>query len=190
MGILGWILVGVVVVLVLWVIVGYNSLVRRKAMVEEAFSGMDVYLKKRYDLIPNLVNTVKGYATHEKETLDSVVAARSAALGGASSGDINARVSAESKLDSALGRLLVVAEQYPNLKSDQSFLDLQAQLKAIELDVAQSRKYYNGAARQYNEATRTFPSVVLASIFGFRAVSYFEVSSEAEREAPVVDFSK
>lgn len=189
MGTTGWILIGVGVLLVLWVITAYNSLVKLKAMVEEAFSGMDIYLKKRYDLIPNLVNTVKGYAQHESETLEKVIAARNLAASNTSA-NIDERINTEKQLDSALQRLMVVVEQYPNLKADQSFLDLQGQLKQVELDIAQARKYYNGAARQYNEKIRTFPSLIIAGIFGFKAVSYFEVSSEAEREAPVVDFSK
>lgn len=184
-----WIAIAIVVVLLLWLALSYNRMVQLKALVEEAFSGMDVFLKKRYDLIPNLVETVKGYAAHESETLENVVKARNAAISH-SGGDIDQRVKDDGALTSALRQLMVVVEQYPNLKADTQFLDLQRQLQSIETDIAQSRKYYNGTVRTYNVKIRSFPTVLIAGMFGFTAFSYYEVQDESERQNVKVSFSK
>lgn len=178
----------IVVIIAIWAISSYNTLVKLKAMVEEAFSGMDVFLKKRYDLIPNLVETVKGYAAHESETLENVIAARNKAISPTAS--VDERVENEKELSGALNRLLAIVEQYPNLKADSQFLNLQGQLSSIENDIAQSRKYYNGAARSYNVKTEVFPSNIIANMSGFKKVTYFEVDSEAERQNVRVDFSR
>lgn len=178
-----------VIALLIWFVATRNKLVMADTNVEEAFSGMDIYMKKRYDLIPNLVETVKGYAAHESETLENVIAARNAAYG-ADRSDKEGVAKAEGELAGALSRLMVVAEQYPNLKADAQFLDLQRQLQSIETDIAQSRKYYSGSVKQYNQLVRMFPSSIVASMSGFKTAAYFEIADDAERNAPTVSFSK
>ncbi len=178
------IIIAVIVVLALLVIGAYNSLTKLKIKVDEAFSTMDVYFKKRYDLIPNLVETVKGYAKHERETLESVVAARNKAV--SAQGD--AKLESENALSGALGRLFALSEAYPDLKADTQFLNLQNQLQKIEEDIANARKYYNGTVRQYNEKCMTVPSNIIAGLFHFEQKKYFEVANEAERENVQVKF--
>ena len=183
------IILAAVVLLAIWFISTMNGLIKSKTTVDEAFSGMDINLKKRYDLIPNLVNTVKGYAAHEKETLENVIAARNSAVS-ADHSDINAVAEAEKNLQGAVGRLLAIAESYPDLKADSQFLNLQNQLQSIENDIAQSRKYYSGAAKLYNQKIMMFPSSIVAGLTGHKKVSYFEVSDASQRENVTVDFSK
>lgn len=181
-------LIGLAVVVVLILLFGvnvYNGLVSLRNRVEEAFSTMDVYMKKRYDLIPNLVETVKGYAKHESETLDAVINARNKAAN-ASSDD--ARIEAEGELGQVMGRLFALTEAYPDLKANTNFMDLQNQLQTIETEIAQSRKYYNGSVRQYNTKREVFPSNIVANMFGFLRKPLFEVDSEVEREAVKVSF--
>jgi len=173
--------------LVLWLIGGYNGFIKRKNVVEEAFATMDVYLKKRYDLIPNLVNTVKGYAKHEKETLEQVITARNA---GARAATTSEKVAAENAVEGALGRLFALAENYPDLKANAQFLDLQSQLSGIEGEIAQSRKYYNAVVKIFNTRCEMFPASLLAAIFGFKRYSMFEVSEQAERENVTVSFDE
>lgn len=181
-----WIgLLGVVAVGVMWVMGTYNSLITIRNKVEEAFSTMDVYLVKRYDLIPNLVETVKGYAKHERETLDAVIRARNAAQ---SSGTVEEKLANENVLAGTLGRLFALAEAYPDLKANSNFMDLQAQLKVLEEDVANARKYYNGAVRQYNTQIEVFPSNILANMFKFTKKPLFEVEEESQRKAVKVQF--
>lgn len=181
-----WMGLLVVVVLVAVFAIGvYNSLVRLRNVVEEAFSTMDVYMKKRYDLIPNLVETVKGYAKHETETLDAVISARNKA---ANAGTADARIEAEGDLSQVMGRLFALTESYPDLKANTNFMDLQGQLQKIETEIAQSRKYYNGAVRQYNTKREVFPSNLVAGMFGFTAKPLFEVTDVSEREAVKVSF--
>ncbi|MBQ6796491.1 MAG: LemA family protein [Clostridia bacterium] len=177
----------IVVLLIIWFVSTMNALIQKKMTVEEAFSGMDVYLKKRYDLIPNLVNTVKGYAEHERETLDSVISARNNAAS-ANRGDINAAVESEKTLDSAVSRLFAIAENYPNLKADTQFLNLQGELRSVENDIAQSRKYYNGAVKQYNVKVAMFPSSIVAGMTGHKKAAFFEVSDDTQRENVEVKF--
>lgn len=178
-----------VIAILVWFIATRNKLVVADTNVEEAFSGMDIYMKKRYDLIPNLVATVKGYAEHESQTLESVIAARNAAYG-ADRSDKEALAKAESALSGALSRLMVVSEQYPQLQADAQFLNLQAQLQKIEADIAQARKYYSGSVKLYNQKVRMFPSSIVAGMSGFKTAPYFEIAEETERNAPTVDFSK
>lgn len=186
----GWLIaLGVVLILVIWFVATYNKLVKLKAMVEEAFSGMDIFLKKRYDLIPNLVATVKGYAAHESETLEKVVAARNAAISN-SNASMEQRLADDNALTNALRQLMVVVEQYPNLKADTQFLDLQTQLQRVEMDIAQARKYYNGTVRAYNVKIKTFPTVLVAGMFKFTSSPYYEVDDASERQNVQVDFSK
>ena len=183
-----WIILGIVVVLVIPFIATYNGLVRRRNEVRNAWAQIDVQLKRRYDLIPNLVETVKGYAKHEKETLDAVVKARNLAQG-AASGSVGERSKLEGELSGALSRLLVVVEQYPDLKANQNFLALQEELTSTENKVSFARQYYNDAVKRYNDQTQVFPSNIIAGMTGFKASEFFEVSAAAEREAPKVSFS-
>ena len=133
-----WIFLGIIIIIIVWFIASYNSLVKLRVLYEEAFSGMDVFMKKRYDLIPNLVETVKGYAAHESQTLDSVVAARSRAIGAGSADSIENRTARESELTGALSRLMAIVEQYPALKADSQFLKLSQQLSSIDTDISQA----------------------------------------------------
>ncbi|MGI6116838.1 MAG: LemA family protein [Bilifractor sp.] len=175
----------VVAVIVIWFLSTYNSFVRARNNVEEGYSTMDVYLKKRYDLIPNLVETVKGYARHEKETLQSVISARSSAM---NAGNIEERARSESQLSQCLKTLFAVAESYPELKANQNFLDLQGQLTSVEQDIANSRKYYNAVVKKYNNLCELFPSNLVAGIFHFERRPMFEVTNEEERQNVKVDF--
>jgi len=169
----------------LYVIGGYNSLVKLRNLVEEAFATMDVYLKKRYDLIPNLVETVKGYAAHEASTLEKVVQARNMA---ASAGSVEDRIRGENMLTGALKSLFALAEAYPDLKANTNFMDLQVQLQKVEEDIANSRKYYNATVREYNTKTEVFPYNIIAGIFNFTRKALFEVTEEAERQRVEVKF--
>lgn len=186
---LQWVLVGVAVVVVLaiiiWIIAGYNALIRLRNNNEEAFSTMDVFMKKRYDLVPNLVNTVKGYAKHESETLENVIHARNLANGATSTEE---KLKAEKDFSSALSRLLVVAENYPELKANTNFLDLQTQLKTLEIEIANSRKYYNGNVKIYNNKVQMFPSNIIAKMFRFKKATMFEITNQEERNAVKVEF--
>lgn len=185
-----WLIIVIAVVIILggWFIAMYNGFIKLRNRVEEAFSTMDVYLKKRYDLIPNLVETVKGYAAHEKETLSRVIEARNTALT-SNDAPIDERVKNEGQLTQALRGLLAIAENYPNLKADTQFLDLQQQLQRIEEDIAQSRKYYNSVVKLFNTKCEVFPSNIIAGLFHFQRQIYFQVEDERERENVKVDFS-
>ena len=170
---------------VVWVVVMYNSLVRMRSMVEEAWSGIDVQLKRRTDLIPNLVSTVKGYAAHEKETLEEVIRMRNQAQ---SAQGVGETAQAQGLLGQALGRLFALAESYPDLKANANFTQLQASLGEIEDQIQLSRRYYNGAVRNLNVAVESFPSNLVAGRFGFTKAEYFELESAAERAVPTVSF--
>jgi LemA protein len=181
-----WIIILVVLGgIALWVMGAYNGLIAIRNKVEEAFSTMDVYLVKRYDLIPNLVETVKGYASHEKDTLDAVIRARNAAQ---SSGTIDEKIANENVLAGTLGRLFALTEAYPDLKANANFMDLQGQLKSLEEDVANARKYYNGAVRQYNTQIQVFPTNILAGLFKFTKKPLFEVEDATQRKSVKVQF--
>ena len=163
----------------------YNRLVKLKTMVEEAWSSIDVMLKKRHDLIPNLVETVKGYATHERATLDSVTRARAAAMG---ANTIQEKEVAEKNLSQAMMTLNAVAEQYPDFKANTNFLQLQGELSALEGDIEKSRRYYNGTVRENNILVDTFPSNILANMFKFTKATFFELDNVAERAVPSIKF--
>lgn len=180
-----WIIGGVVALIIIWIIASYNGFVKLKNAIEEAFSTMDVYLKKRYDLIPNLVETVKGYAKHEKETLESVIQARNMAAGAKTLED---KVAGENMLTGTLKSLFAVAESYPDLKANTNFMDLQEQLKRLEDEIASSRKYYNAVVKTYNTKREVFPSVIVANLFKFTKKPLFEVTSADERENVKVEF--
>lgn len=184
MGIL-LVILALVVVALLWGVSIYNKLVKLRTIVEEAWSGINVQLKKRHDLIPNLVETVKGYATHEKETFERVTQARASAM---QAGDVKSKEAAENNLNAALIRLLAVAEQYPELKANQNFLQLQDQLSVIESDIEKSRRYYNGTVREKNILIDSFPSNIIAGMFNFTKSLFFELENEAEKEVPRIQF--
>ena len=178
--------IGIIVVLIIIFVVMYNGFIRLKNNCDEAFATMDVYLKKRYDIIPNLVETVKGYAAHEKETLERVVAARNMAQGASTPEE---KAAGESMLQGTLKSLFAVAESYPDLKANQNFMDLQGQLKAVEEDIANSRKYYNAVVKQFNTKCEVFPSNLIAGIFHFEKKPMFEVEAQEERQNVKVSFS-
>ena len=183
-----WIILGVIVLLILIFIALYNSLVGLRNQVRNAWAQIEVQLKRRYDLIPNLVETVKGYMKHERETLEAVTQARNLAQAAASAGAAE-RGRLEADLGSALSRLLAVAEAYPDLKANQNFLALQEELTSTENKISFARQFYNDAVLRYNNQTQMFPSSIIAGMAGFRSEQFFEVSGPAEREAPKVSFS-
>jgi LemA protein len=166
----------------------YNALVKARQMVKEAWSGIDVQLKRRADLIPNLVETVKGYASHEKDTLERVTEMRARAQA-VPADDIAGRAAAEGLLSQALGRLLAIAESYPDLKASQNFLELQRSLETTEGEIQMARRYYNGAVRQLNTKVESFPSNLVAGQFGFTQADYFELENPDDRKRPDVKFS-
>lgn len=179
------VLVGIVVIVALWFVSGYNNFIKMKNAVEEAFSTMDVYLKKRYDLIPNLVETVKGYATHESGTFEKVVQARNMAQNATT---IEDKIKGENMLTGTLKTLFAIAEAYPDLKANENFMDLQRQLQKLEEDIANARKYYNAVVREFNTQVESFPSNIIAGIFKFVRKPMFEVNEESERENVKVQF--
>lgn len=169
----------------LWLVSSYNGFVRLRNKSEEAFSAMDVSLKKRYDLIPNFVETVKGYAKHEQDTLQAVINARNMAMNANSP---EQKIANDNALSGTLKSLFALTESYPDLKANQNFLSLQNQLSRIEEEIAGSRRYYNGVVNKYNTKTEMFPGNILASLFGFKRKPLYEVNSEAERENVKVSF--
>jgi LemA protein len=176
---------GLVAGIILWAVVLYNTLVRKRNMVEEAWSGIDVQLKRRTDLIPNLVSTVKGYAAHEQGTLEDVVRLRGKAQQAQGVGET---AHTQELLGAALGRLFALAESYPDLKANTTFLQLQSALQEIEDQVQLARRYYNGAVRDLNIAVEAFPSNLIAQRFGFIKAEFFELENAAERSVPTVAF--
>jgi LemA protein len=178
-------LVVLVAVVVIWLVGMYNGLVRLKNQVKNAWAQIDVQLKRRHDLIPNLVETVKGYAAHEKSTLDDVVRARTQAV---SAQGVENQARAEQELTGALGRLMVVVEQYPDLKANQNFLGLQEELTSTENRIGFSRQHYNDSVMHYNTRIQSFPQNVVAGMFGFAADAFFEIQDESVREVPEVQF--
>ena len=191
---LGWIIpVAIVVVIVLWAIGGYNGMVKMDEQVQNSWANVETQYQRRADLIPNLVSTVKGYAKHEQQTLEDVVKARSEATQVKVDAEnltpekLAAFQKAQSGVSSALGRLLAVAENYPDLKANQNFLELQSQLEGTENRITVARKDFNDAAKSYNQSIRQFPKNILAGMFGFEKKSYFEAEAGSEK-APKVEF--
>src|SRR5438876_5715672 len=178
------VLVGLIVVAGLWLMATYNGLVTLRQTVKNAWAQIDVQLKRRHDLIPNLVNTVKGYAAHEKETFERVITARARATSAASPGEA---IKAEGELSSALARLLAVSEAYPELKANQNFIALQEELTSTENRIAYARQFYNDSVAKLNTQVQVFPTVVIAGMFGFKEEPFFEAPSE-EKGAPTVKF--
>ncbi|MBM7561676.1 LemA family protein [Fusibacter tunisiensis] len=182
---MGFLIFGIILLGLVVIVAGmYNNFVKLRNIVKEAFATMDVYLKKRVDLIPNLVETVKGYATHEKETLNQVIEARNKVMGSQSATEREAN---ENALSGTLKSLFALSESYPDLKADTQFLDLQKQLQKIEEDIAQSRKYYNAVVKTFNTKVQSFPANIIAGIFGFKEEPFFTVV-ESERENVRVSF--
>jgi len=180
-----WIILAVIIVLVVVLIAMYNSLVSKRMRCREGWSQIDVQLKRRYDLIPNLVETVKGYAAHERETLENVIKARRTAIDASGVAD---QAAAENMLTGALKQLFALSEAYPNLKANENFAQLQEELTSTENKIAFSRQHYNDSVGQYNETIQKFPSNVTAGMFNFKAEVFFELEEPAEREAPQVSF--
>ena len=186
---MSWLLIAVIVVVVLiaiWAVLLYNGLVQKRNRVDNAWAQVDVQLKRRHDLVPNLVETVKGYAAHERGTFDSVTQARAAATSAQGPAQAGA---AEGILGQALGRLFAVAEAYPELKANESFLDLQGQLRDTEDKIAISRQVYNDTVLTFNNGIQVFPAVLLAGALGFSKREFFEIDDAAERDAPQVSFT-
>lgn len=176
---------GIVLVIGMFVIGGYNRGIKLRNYVKEAFSTMDVYMKKRWDLIPNLVETVKGYAGHEKDLLEKIAKLRSSNYSTMSDAQ---KLETNSELTNVLTRFFAVAENYPDLKANQNYMQLSSELSSIEKDIANSRKYYNGTVRELNTFLEVFPTNIIGSIFGFQKEKMFEIS-EAERQNVKVNFN-
>lgn len=182
------IIIAVIALIVLWIISIYNNMVRLRNNRENAFSNIDVQLKQRYDLVPQLVSTVKGYATHEKELLERITEARSACL---SANSINDKISANNMLSNALNGLKVCVEAYPDLKANQNFMQLQSELSDIENKLAAARRFFNSSTKELNNAVQTFPGNLLAGMFGFHKEPMFEVAQEERatiEKAPTIQF--
>ena len=182
------IIIAVIALIVLWIISIYNNMVRLRNNRENAFSNIDVQLKQRYDLVPQLVSTVKGYATHEKELLERITEARSACL---SANSINDKISANNMLSNALNGLKVSVEAYPDLKANQNFMQLQSELSDIENKLAAARRLFNSSTKELNNAVQTFPGNLLAGMFGFHKEPMFEVAQEERatiEKAPTIQF--
>lgn len=177
-----YIIIAIVVLLVIYVLTQYNSFVKLRNTVKEAFSTMDIYLKKRWDLIPNLVETVKGYAKHESETLEKIVQARNLSYDKMSETE---KIEANQTITSGLSKLIVIAENYPELKANGNFTQLMAELSKTEEDIANSRKYYNGVVKEMNTKIEMFPSNIVAAIFGFKQSKMFETSEEERNNVKV-----
>ncbi len=178
----------VIVVLALAIIGMYNGLIRLKNRVDEAWSDIDVQLKRRYDLIPNLVETVKGYASHEKGTFEEVTKARTAAMSAQKSGDAKAQAEAENMLSSTLKSIFALSENYPDLKANANFLELQNELSDTENKIQASRRFYNGNVRDFNTKLEVFPTNMIGNMLGFKSREYFEIENEEERKNVDVKF--
>jgi LemA protein len=181
-----WILLAVLAAAAIYLIAVFNRLVRLRNLVREGWSGIDVQLKRRTDLVPNLVETVKGYAAHERAVFEEVTAMRASSI---AANDVGAQASAARALQASLGKLLAVAEAYPELKANQNFLALQQQLADIEDQLQMARRYYNGTARNLNIAIQSFPNNLLAGTLGFREQPFFELDDRSEAAAPGVAFA-
>ena len=185
-----WIILGLIVLFVIWLVSVYNGLVALRQRVNQAFSDIDVQTKQRHDLIPNLVETVKGYAAHERGTLEAVVQARNAAMT-AQAGGVAAQAAAENALTGALRQLFALSEAYPDLKANQNFQQLQNELSDLENEIAAARRFFNNAVQEYNTGIQRFPAVLLAGALGFTPKEFFDVGVEQRKEleqAPQVKF--
>jgi LemA protein len=183
----GWIVLGIIVVAVLWIIMIYNGLVTMRQRVNQSFADVDVQLRQRHDLVPNLVETVKGYATHERGTLEAVVKARNAAMGAQTTED---KVAAENVLTGTLRQLFALSEAYPDLKANQNFQQLQSELSDIENKLAAARRFFNSAVSEYNTGIQQFPAALFAASLGFHERQFFDLGDERKTvgEVPQVKF--
>lgn len=175
-------IIGMCLIVLAYMLITYNKLIKKRNLVKEAFSTMDIYLKKRWDLIPNLIETVKGYATHEKETLEKVIAARSIPYNEMSK---EQKVNNSKQLDNDIIKILAISENYPELKANTNFINLTNELSRIETDIANSRKYYNGTVRNYNNKVQMFPSNIVAFVFGFKSENMFTITQEEKKNVKV-----
>lgn len=182
-----WIVLGVIALLILWIVGMYNGMVKAKVKIDNSWSDISVFLKKRFDLIPNLVNTVKGYAAHESQTLEKVIQARNAAVA-VPTGDIAGQAAANQQLGGALRGLLAIAESYPDLKANSQFLELQQTLQDIEGELSNSRRYYNATVRDFNTSIQQFPGVLVARIGNFTPREFFELEDKNEAKNVEVKF--
>ena len=182
-----WIILGVLVILVIWIIMIYNGLVSMRQRVGQSFADIDVQLKQRHDLVPNLVETVKGYASHERGTLEAVIQARNAAISAQSPGQV---AQAENMLTGALRQMIALSESYPDLKANQNFQQLQTELSDLENKIAASRRFFNNAVQEYNAGIQQFPAVLLAGPLGFGAKEFFDLGETRAQveQAPQVKF--
>ena len=179
------IIIAVAAIIILWIIGVFNSLIRLKNRVREAWSDIDVQLKRRYDLIPNLIEAVKGYMTHEANVFEKVTEARAKAISATGTAE---KAQAENALSGALKTLFAVSENYPQLRASENFSKLQEELSDTENKIQASRRFYNGNARDFNIRQETFPSNIIAALFGFKKAEFFEIAEAAEKEAPKVKF--
>lgn len=177
-----YIIVGIVVLLAIYLIVTYNGLVKTNNIVKEAFSTMDIYLKKRWDLIPNLVEVVKGYAKHEKETFNAITSLRTNSYDNMS---MNKKIDVNEQLTQGISKIMAISENYPELKANENFLQLSKNLTQIEDEIANSRKYYNGSVRILNTKIQMFPSNIVAGMFGFKQANMFEANAEEKNNVKV-----
>jgi LemA protein len=182
-----WIVIGVIVLLIIWAISIYNGLVAMRQRVDQSFADIDVQLKQRHDLIPNLVETVKGYAAHERGTLEAVIQARNTAI---AAPGVEQKVAAENMLSGALRQLFALSENYPNLKANANFQQLQSDLSDIENKLAAARRFFNNAVQEYNTGIQQFPAVMFAAAFGFHARTFFDLGEQRAslEQAPAVKF--
>ncbi|MBP6869434.1 LemA family protein [Candidatus Babeliales bacterium] len=179
------IFVSIVTVIAMWMMINYNGLIHRKSLVQEAWSGIDIQLKRRYDLIPNLVTLVQGYSLHEKNIIENILLARVASMGAVS---VDQKEKAELSLNYSLKSLFALAEQYPDLKANENFLALQKELSNIEDELQLARRYYNGTVRHYMIKVMQFPSNIIARLFEFQTISYFELTQTEESQVPQIKF--
>jgi len=184
-----YVVIGIVVLVVRWGVMTYNGLISRRNKVDESWSGIDVMLKRRHDLVPNLVETVKGYAAHEREVLENVIRARTGAEGARTSGDVDATQQAENMLTGTLRQLFALSEAYPDLKANDNFRELQGQLAEVEDDIQASRRIYNSNVTMYNNKVQQVPSNIVAGMGNFTTRQFFEIENPVEREVVKVSFS-
>lgn len=177
-----YIIIGIIILLLLYVFITYNSLVKSNNIVEEAFSTMDIYLKKRWDLVPNLVEVVKGYAKHEKDVINNVTTLRTNAYQDMS---VNKKININEQLTQGISKIMAISESYPDLKASQNFLELSRDLTKIEDEIANSRKYYNGTVRIYNNKIEMFPSNLISKMFGFEQANMFEANAKEKNNVKV-----
>lgn len=185
-----WIAYGAIAVALIYIVIVFNRLVRQRNVVREGWSGIDVQLKRRTDLVPALVEVVKGYATHERTLLEEVTAKRAMSIDAAAQGSVNQTAQAAQQLGSSLGRLIAVAEAYPQLKANENFLKLQTQLSEVEEQIQYARRYYNGAVRNLNISIQSFPEMLIARLFGFSEQPFFELEDRGQGAVPNISFQQ